>query len=407
MPSLTAVRPRGYDALAPRGADGTAAVSSTPGAAAHEQLRSACEGWLDSELRAAERARWARWQPDFASLDGYLASTRSLRQALVECLALTSPPPPGDLFTVRTVGQWAGCALDELRWSPWPGVAQDALLLRVDHHRRPTVVVTHGLTSSPEQCLGLSGPHPVTPLLQHLTAAGLNVVVPRLVAGWQARLRLARKARLLGREWLGLELVGLLRLVDRLAAMPAVAADALGVVGFSRGGQLAMLAAALDGRFRAVVVASWFTDRAAKLLDTGDARQPGYLASPEDEQFVPGWLSAFDDVLLAGLIAPRPLLVTSRLDDPVISYEQTEARFAEVARLYARLDFAEFCRLALLPGGHAPLPETTAQFCQEWLTSRDVAATEPTAPAPVQPAAQHRRRRSRPVVWQAVRRRRR
>lgn len=329
--------------------------------------------WLDALIERAELQRPGRWRRDLADIESYLVSIEPGRARLRELLRLDPAPtvesPPTSRHQVGMLGPHPVC---QLTWEGWPGLRCEALLLLADTASRPAVVACHGLLDTAESFAGLIEPNDRSAVVAALLAAGCHVIVPRLVTGWHARLHLARKARLIGREWLGIEVLGLVRLLDRLADLPVDPA-AVGAWGFSRGGQVAMLLAALDSRIAAVSVASWFGDRTARLLDTRDARQTAYLDSPEEEQFVPGWLIEFSDAELAGLIVPEPLQVTSGLDDPVVPFEQVESAFAPVAGWFRALGLSELAELELFVGGHSPSLATVA-FLARWLGCASVPA---------------------------------
>ncbi|NUP98642.1 MAG: hypothetical protein HUU35_02180, partial [Armatimonadetes bacterium] len=330
-----------------------------------ERLGEATERWLDRALLAADRQRAERWQPRFETTEAFLASLAARRQKLASLLRL--PEVVSCSLRRTALAPHRGARLEEWRWEPRPGLALEALYVRPIHASGAAVVLCHSLSGGPEQMLGDAEPTPFRALSDGLLAAGTSLIIPRLVQGWERRLRLTRKARLIGLEWTGLEAWGLLCLYDALASLPELDPAAIGLYGFSRGGQTALLLAALDQRWAAVGVASWFTNRARRLVDRDDPRQPCFLESPEEEQFVPDWVTEFSDVGLAWLVAPRPLLVTSGLDDPVLAYEDVEESFVAASEPYRRLGGPEQARLALFVGGHEPLPSATVDFYVTWL----------------------------------------
>lgn len=335
--------------------------------------------WLDALVQKADQQRVGRWRRDLADVESYLVSVEPGRTQLRELLRLDPAPaaatPP---IRRRRVGLLGPHAIEQLTWEPWPGLPCEALLLLADAAVRPAVLAFHSLLDTAEAFAGLVAPNDRSAVVAALLAAGCHVIVPRLVTGWHARLHLTRKARLIGREWLGFEVLSLIRLLDRVDDLP-VDPSAVGAWGFSRGGQVAMLLAALDSRIAAVSVASWFGDRTARLLDTRDARQVAYLDSPEEEQFIPGWLLEFSDVELAGLMVPEPLQVTSGLDDPVVPFEQVESAFAPVAGWYRALGLGELAELELFSGGHTPSLATVA-FMARWLGCGSVPARAEVRP---------------------------
>lgn len=333
--------------------------------------------WLDHRVAEAERARAASFRPATDTVATYLQSVEPRRDCLRELLGLDRCPPRRGRPATRTVfGRRGPVLFEDVTWEPWPGLTLDAVYARPDDTPRPLVLVAHQLSGSPEQCFGIGGDGPLAETCQRLLDAGLAVLAPRLLRGWQTRLSAARKARVIGLEWLGAECAAVLRLLDEAVAWPEVDPGALGAFGFSRGGQLAMLLGALDERLAATAVASWYCHRTARLLDDNDARLASYLSSPEDEQFIPGWVAEFSDASLGALLAPEPLLLTSGLDDPVLPYEHVEAAAEPLRGIYQALGFGELFQVELFGGGHEPAPEATTAFFVRWL--------EPPAP-PVAP----------------------
>jgi dienelactone hydrolase len=313
------------------------------------------EGWLDQAGRQAAARRRARRAFDFTSPEAFAASQAALRAELRAVLRLDQAPPPA-ARPPRLGPAAAGSSWRTLTIEPWVGARFEALTLLPQG--APAVLLCGGLDDTPELALRPGGS--LAELARRLAAAGLGLIVPKLPAGWRARLRLARKARLLGFEWLGLEVLALSRLLDAAEGLAAPAT--WGLAGFSRGGQAALLLAALDPRPAATAVAAWFGDRDARLLDGGDARLAAFIDSPEDEQFVPDWLPRFSDLELAALVAPRALWLGSGLDDPIVAFEQAETAFETVAATYERLGWPERAELDLFPGGHELPAAAVAEF---------------------------------------------
>lgn len=98
-----------------------------------------------------------------------------------------------------------------------------------------------------------------------------------------------------------------------LRAQPGVAADRIGIVGFSQGGQVALLAAARDARVRAVVAYFPVTDVARWKVTTANADIPGYVTAVCE----PGGTAPRSPVAQAARIAAPVLLVHGDADTRV------------------------------------------------------------------------------------------
>jgi dienelactone hydrolase len=103
----------------------------------------------------------------------------------------------------------------------------------------------------------------------------------------------------MGRHVIGYEVQKVLAAVDWFAHERADHAN-IGVIGYGEGGLLALYSAALDPRIKAACVSGYFTNRQELW------REPIY-------RDVFGLLNEFGDAEIAGLIAPRPLIVEACL----------------------------------------------------------------------------------------------
>lgn len=98
-----------------------------------------------------------------------------------------------------------------------------------------------------------------------------------------------------------------------LRTLPGVDAERVGIVGFSQGGQVALLAAARDQRLRAVVAYFPVTDVARWKVTTGNADIPGYVTAVCE----PGGTAPRSPVAQAARIAAPVLLVHGDADTRV------------------------------------------------------------------------------------------
>jgi dienelactone hydrolase len=125
---------------------------------------------------------------------------------------------------------------------------------------------------------------------------------------------------------LGISVVGLrvhdgMRLVDYLETRPDLDISRLGAMGISGGGMHTFFSACLDPRIRACVVSGYYSTFRDSILAMAHCAC----------NFVPG-LAEFGEMYdLAGLIAPRPLLVEAGTYDPIFPIDAVR-RSVELAR---------------------------------------------------------------------------
>ena len=68
--------------------------------------------------------------------------------------------------------------------------------------------------------------------------------------------------------------------------------------------------------------------------------------------YIPGIRKYFDMGDLAGLIAPRPLVIVAGREDPIFPLSGVRESFAEAQRLYAAAGNPQGCTLVIGEGGH-------------------------------------------------------
>ncbi|THF83389.1 dienelactone hydrolase family protein [Cohnella fermenti] len=172
-----------------------------------------------------------------------------------------------------------------------------------------------------------------------LALRGFAVAVPELLGFGDRRLRddaaagpetyscyrLAVHLLMHGRTLAGQRIAETLRVADYMAARPDCDAARIGAMGYSGGGLVAGVAAALDERIGATVLcgyASLFRD--------------GVLATAHClDNYVPGLLEAGELPDVLGLIAPRPLLLSSGTTDPLFPVESVREAHRRLRELYS------------------------------------------------------------------------
>ena len=169
-------------------------------------------------------------------------------------------------------------------------------------------------------------------------------------------------------EWtrVGMSAWDVSRAVDFLLTVPEVDAARIGCTGWSQGGQMSLLGAALEPRIAAIApVCGWSPLRGLPADKVQNLVQPyNYprLRACAEE----GRPLSLDLDHAAGLIAPRPFLdVRGRRDQYFPNVEAIEQGMAAVAQIYALLGAEDRLRCLWYDGGHAH-NATAAREVQAW-----------------------------------------
>lgn len=157
------------------------------------------------------------------------------------------------------------------------------------------------------------------------------------------------------------------RAVDFLLTRPEVDGKRIGCMGWSQGGQMSIIGAALDERIAAVVsVCGW-----GPLRGVGGDRAVNWARSYNFPHLGPclesGEALPLDMDHLVATLAPRPLLdVRARQDDTFPNPGEIEASLERVRGVYALEGAAERFGVAWLPGGHG-YSSGAARETEAWL----------------------------------------
>ncbi len=281
------------------------------------------------EIQQAAAARAGKWQRDASSPEAYAKSLEPYRARFREIIGAVDLRVRGrgleDLSMtsfsgVATPGTRAAEGDDELysiipaRWQVLDGVTAEGVILE------PSVEEIVGLaiaipdaTWSPEEFCGADPDKPEPSMLPRwLAEQGFLVVIPTLISrddtfagnpdvamtNQSHREWIYRQGFEVGRHIIGYEIQKVLAAVDALEHFNQEAGVDLpiAVVGAGDGGLLALYSAALDPRIDATLVSGYFQPR------------EGVWKEPIDRNV---WrlLNEFGDAELAGMIAPRPLII--------------------------------------------------------------------------------------------------
>ncbi|MCK4284228.1 MAG: acetylxylan esterase [Candidatus Brocadiae bacterium] len=147
---------------------------------------------------------------------------------------------------------------------------------------------------------------------------------------------------MLGRTVLGERIWDVMCAIDLLQEQPEVDPDRIACMGNSGGGTVTFYAACLDPRIKLAVPSCSFcayADSSMKIVHCGDCYIPGILRVAEMGE-------------VAGLIAPRKLLVVAGEEDDISPVGGVRAAFETARGIFAAAGCEDAIRLIVGPEGH-------------------------------------------------------
>jgi cephalosporin-C deacetylase-like acetyl esterase len=281
------------------------------------------------EIDRAAAARADKWQRNISSPEAYEKSLAPYRERFRQYLGAVDPRVAGrgledlsltSLTGADAPGTRAAREADELysilpaRWQVFENVTAEGLILEpATDEIVGLAICLPDATWTPEEFCGADPDRPEgSPLPRWLAEQGVLVLIPTLLsrddnfAGNPAvaltnqshREWVYRLGFELGRHVIGYEVQKVLAAVDALEKFNQDLRSDLpiAVAGVGDGGLLALYASALDSRIDATLVSGYFQPR------------EGVWQEPIDRNV---WrlLTEFGDAELAGMVAPRPLII--------------------------------------------------------------------------------------------------
>jgi dienelactone hydrolase len=152
----------------------------------------------------------------------------------------------------------------------------------------------------------------------------------------------AMHSLMLGRTMAGERVTDVVRAIDLLAAQPEVDAGRIMCMGNSGGGTVTFYAACVDARIRLAVPSCSFCTYADSIMRIQHC----------PDNYLPGILCVAEMGELAGLIAPRGLLVVAGAEDPIFPLAGVRKAFSSARSIFKAAGCAEGVRLVTGEGGH-------------------------------------------------------
>jgi hypothetical protein len=149
-------------------------------------------------------------------------------------------------------------------------------------------------------------------------------------------------ALLLGRTLAAERTWDVSRGIDLLQTIPEVRADRIGCMGNSGGGVISYYAGCVEERLWLVMPSCCFCTYAESIFRIHHCT----------DNFIPGILKVTEMGDLAGLIAPKRMILVSGRTDAIFPVAGVERAFATVRRIYEAAGVPERVRLIIGDGGH-------------------------------------------------------
>jgi dienelactone hydrolase len=164
-------------------------------------------------------------------------------------------------------------------------------------------------------------------------------------------------AAMLGMSLLGMRVRDSLRLTDYLQSLNEIDGKRIGAMGISGGGMMTFFHAAADPRIKSSVVSGYFCGFRESIL--------GVHHCPCN--FVSGLLKLGDISDLAGLIAPRHLMIEAGDHDCIFPIDSVKAQYEKARRAYQVWGKEANLKIDVFEGRHRIEGNRAYQFLQESL----------------------------------------
>jgi ABC-type branched-subunit amino acid transport system substrate-binding protein/dienelactone hydrolase len=306
----------------------------------------------------------AAGQPELAFRPGSDFATwqQTLRRRLIEILVLPSPPFVPLAATRQRESQTAGYTLDRIQFTSEPGEVVPGYLLVPVRGAPPFPVMICLQGHSPGMHISIG--QAANEREKAAIAGGRDIALQAAGQGWAALVieqrafgrravpgascqDAALRALLRGRPLTGLRVLDVIRAVDFIATQADLDPQRIATMGNSMGGTVSFYAACVEPRIRLAVVSCSFCTFADSWLSRPHCAC-GYL---------PGLLRVADMPDLAGLIAPRDLLIVAGKQDALARFEGVEEGYRRARQAFAAAGAEDRVKLRAADGDHRFYPD--------------------------------------------------
>jgi len=292
----------------------------------------------------------------------FAAWQQALRRRLSEILALPAPPYVPLEAARKRESQTDNYTLDRIQFTSEPDEMVPGYLLVTVRGTPPFPVMICLQGHSPGMHISIG--RAANEREQASIAGGRDIALQAVSHGWAALVieqrafglravpgascrDVALRELLRGRPLTGLRVLDVIRAVDFVATQSDLDPQRIATMGNSMGGTVSFYAACVEPRIRLAVVSCSFCTLADSWLSRPHCAC-GYL---------PGLLRVADMPDLAGLIAPRHLLIVAGKQDALARFEGVEEGYRRARQAFAAAGFADRVALLAAEGDHRFYPD--------------------------------------------------
>ncbi len=147
---------------------------------------------------------------------------------------------------------------------------------------------------------------------------------------------------LFGDSLMGYRVYDAMRAIDFLQSRKDIKKDSIATMGISAGGAVSLLVAAVDPRVKCAIVSCFLNEIGSSLLDHNHCGC----------NYVPNLGKQFQMSDIAGLVAPRLLLLEATKDDQTFPFSGAKSAFEKTRTIYTALKAPENVTLTKTSGDH-------------------------------------------------------
>lgn len=329
--------------------------------------------YYTARINEFKKIRESFWSRNFENLSKYEKSVEENRLRFINFIGGISSKRPLRLLKRDQIRKEKNFTVERVIFeSRQKGITVDGFLLKPIPQNKEvklaTIIALHGLSSSPQKVVGLSDKEDYTKKFgMTLLKKGYIVFAPFLINHGEKRVALTALVSIFGDTIFKVDLTKIISSIDFLQSLPEVNKEKIGIYGISYGGALAIWAAVIDRRIKAVVSSGYFRSRTEYLVSQMADIDRIRGKPPRTTHFIfqGPFNMIFGDAEIASLLIPTPLLIVNGTKDK--SMFMVEEEFKKIYEIYKKCGIEERIRHEKFEGYHEIGGTQSFKWFDKWL----------------------------------------